>query len=843
MDKNVILNIDDNQVSVPSGTLVVDAAKQIGNDIPVFCYHPKLDPVGMCRMCLVEVGTPLRDNDSGEVVLDKNSKPTINWMPNLQTACTMVVSEGMCVRTVTDQVSRARKDVVEFLLTSHPLDCPVCDKGGECPLQNLTMRHGSSESRFLLEEKMNIAKHVPLGDLIYLDRERCIQCARCTRFQEELVGDAVIGFEQRGRALQIVTYSDPGFDSHFSGNTTDICPVGALTTADFRFGARPWELTNTPSLCTNCAVGCNIHISTRRSGVDGEWQIKRIMPRQNEQVNEIWICDKARFGHHYVSSKDRLDHPLIRKHGELVETTWEHALTVVANNVKQAKGSIVGLAGERLTNEDLFSFSSLVEGSGGRLFQWPGLLGGGDIVNQVGVGTNTDLAKLSEDTAVLVIASDLAEEAPMWWFKIRQSATKLGASINKSKASVIVANARPTKADDMAKATIRYRYGDEVRTVLALTHYITNGKQGLIEDIAANDNTDLVDAANIIAQAKNLIVFYGGEGLQYESSNALAQACANMLIAKGSIGKKNNGLIPVWPNCNTQGAWDMGVKPSGVGTEEFLSKSDLIFIAGADPVDDGENLPKDVFVVVNELFQTETAMNADVVLPVQSFAEREGSYTSGDRRVQRFYPALPCTKNVLPDWEIFQKIGNLLGICEVDIGPSVIMDKISEKILSYQDINYKSLSEFTKQWPDIGGQDSYYGGTGFENTVGIGVQTKTLAELGDDIEFSTVNPLGWTSGDLLGVPITLSYDRGSLFYRSEIMHSRVPEPYVKLSKVDAGRLDIVDGDQVSVVVGSIESSCIVNVSDNIPSGFVLIPRSMGIIMNKHIVPINIKKCD
>ncbi|MDP7544250.1 MAG: 2Fe-2S iron-sulfur cluster-binding protein, partial [Anaerolineales bacterium] len=201
MADSITLKIDGHSVTVPAGTLIVEAAKRADNDIPVFCYHPKLEPVGMCRMCLVEVGTPLRDRESGELQLDEHGEAKINWMPKLQTACTVPVSAGMQVRSASEKVTRARKDVVEFLLTSHPLDCPVCDKGGECPLQNLTMRHGPGKSRYLFDEKMQLQKRVPLGDLIFLDRERCIQCARCTRFQDELVGEPVIGFDQRGRAL------------------------------------------------------------------------------------------------------------------------------------------------------------------------------------------------------------------------------------------------------------------------------------------------------------------------------------------------------------------------------------------------------------------------------------------------------------------------------------------------------------------------------------------------------------------------------------------------------------------------------------------------------------------
>jgi NADH-quinone oxidoreductase subunit G len=323
----VHLSIDGVPVEVPAGTLLVDAAKQAGLDIPVFCYHPKLKPVGMCRMCLVEIGRPARDRATGAPTLDGQGQPVIQFGPNLETACTTPVGEGWAVRFISPKALEGRRWILEHLLTSHPLDCPVCDKGGECPLQNLTMAHGPGESRFLFDEKQHLAKHVPLGGLIWLDRERCIQCARCTRFQAEIADDPVIGLSQRGRRLEIVTYSDPGFDSYFSGNTTDICPVGALTTEDFRFGARPWELNAAASICPHCPVGCNLTLNTRREALSGgDLVVKRVMPRQNEAVNEIWICDKGRFAHHYARSPQRLGQPLVREGGELRPASWEQAL-------------------------------------------------------------------------------------------------------------------------------------------------------------------------------------------------------------------------------------------------------------------------------------------------------------------------------------------------------------------------------------------------------------------------------------------------------------------------------------------------------------------------------------
>jgi NADH-quinone oxidoreductase subunit G len=388
MSELVTLTIDGVDVSVPKGTVVADAAKRIGNDIPVFCYHPKMKPVGMCRMCLVEVGLPVRDRQTGELQTGEDGKPQIRFFPTLQTGCTVAVSEGMVVRTTTDVVSDARDDIIEFLLTSHPLDCPVCDKGGECPLQNLTLRYGPGATRFAYEDKLKQAKHVPLGDLIFLDRERCILCARCTRFQDEIVGDPVIAFHNRGRYLEIVTMSEPGFDSYWSGNTTDICPVGALTTADFRFGARPWEMTPVASLCSHCPVGCNTTMSTRQEAKSGgRTVVKRIMPRQNEQVNEIWICDKGRFVHHFAASDQRLTKPLVRQNGKLMETSWEEALDLVAGRLQVAKEAVAGLANDRLSNEDLFMFQKLFRSGLGsnNLDLVNNRLAGGDVVAKVGI--------------------------------------------------------------------------------------------------------------------------------------------------------------------------------------------------------------------------------------------------------------------------------------------------------------------------------------------------------------------------------------------------------------------------------------------------------------------------
>jgi NADH-quinone oxidoreductase subunit G len=322
-------------------------------------------------------------------------------------------------------VKAAQKDVLEFLLTSHPLDCPICDKGGECPLQNLTLNYGPGVSRFDYSKKQHLDKAFPLGELITLDKERCIQCARCIRFQDEIADDHVIGFYERGRRLEIATLGEPGFYSKFSGNTTDICPVGALTTVDFRFRARPWEMANVPSTCPHCPVGCNLTLGTRRSNQrGGEWSILRVMPRQNEEVNEIWICDKGRFGHHYARSRDRITMPLIRKDGQMYVATWEDALDLIAQKMRAAS-SVGALVGDRLANEDVYLIRKLLsEGLNSTRINARPHIAAHDIATRYGAGAGSDFGKMGKGSAIVVIAGDVEEEAPVWFLRIRDAARR-----------------------------------------------------------------------------------------------------------------------------------------------------------------------------------------------------------------------------------------------------------------------------------------------------------------------------------------------------------------------------------------------------------------------------------
>jgi NADH-quinone oxidoreductase subunit G len=824
MGQLINLEIDGKEVQVPAGTLVVDAAKKIGVDIPVFCYHPKMEPVGMCRMCLVEIGRPQMNRETGKFERSEDGSYVIQFGPKLETGCTVVVSEGMVVRGMTDEVSRARKDIIEFLLTSHPLDCPVCDKGGECPLQNLTMGFGSGESRYLYDEKKHFQKHYPLGELIYLDRERCIQCGRCVRFQDEIVDDAVIGFEERGRSLKIVTYSDPGFDSYFSGNTTDICPVGALTTSDFRFGARPWEMNAAASICTHCPVGCNLTLNVRREHkTGGDFVVKRVMPRQNESVNEIWICDKGRFAHHYASSADRLTQPLVRVDGELKPAEWEQALDLVARRFKEAGSDLVTIASGRLSNEDLFNLHSLSEHLGGSKALYSEM-DGGDLVAKVGVGQGTNFSDLGSDSTIFIIASDLEEEAPLYWLRVKQAAER--------GARLIVANPRYTKTERAATRTLRYPYGGETALVLAMINSLSTKRVDFSGELREFERSEQVQAAaKAFAEAENAIILYGSEGTGLKSSRTLAQACANLLLVTNHTGKTNNGLIAVWPRANTMGAWDMGFRPVDDLADEVRSKQAL-YIVAADPAGDDpkavEYLQSAGFVVVQELYLTETAELADVVLPAQAFIEREGTFTNGERRVQRFYPAVPSRPQARPDFTITAQIAHLVGP-ELEGGyPFRVMEDIAAQVPDYADVSYENISSVVEQWPIIGREDVYYGGTTYDNGQGLGYQLPPGSQKGESVSLEAVQPAEFEESELTAVPVTILYDRGQTVIPAQLLHQRIPEAYVTIHPETPAAAGITEGAQVKLEISGFETEVMAHLDETIPLGVVLVPRSMGI---------------
>lgn len=806
MPNSVKITIDDQEYVVPAGWNLVDAAKfYAGNDIPVFCYHPKMQPVGMCRMCLVKMGNIEKDRATGEVVLDDQGKPKVRWMPKLQTACTTTVTDGLVVVTNTAEVSEARQNVVEFILTSHPLDCPICDKGGECPLQNLTMAHGPGTSRMVFEDKLKLDKHVPLGDLIYLDEERCIQCGRCVRYQDEVVGDPVLAFHERGRTLQIIAVGDPAFDTYFSGNTTDICPVGALTSADFRFGARPWELTNIPSIDPWDAAGSNITLCVRlEREFGGKAAIKRVMARQNESVNEIWISDKARFGHHFTRATDRLQEPLLTKGESQSRASWQDALSTAAEKIRAAGGDVAAIAGPQMSNEDLWALKQLLAGVGSdRLGSWPPTHAGADLVAQVGIGFGTNLGDLGKGDAVLVIASDLEEEVPIWRHRIKVAHDK--------GAYLVVANARPTRMDAFADECMHYGVSEAADFLKELEPTETGKK---------------------LAGATNLVIIAGAEGLTLEGSRALMQTAANFLIASGHVGKPNNGLLATLPGANGMGQHYMGFTPEAA-QNIMQQPPKVLIIAQADVLADdpyaADWLAKVEAIISLSLFLDGAASRSAVVLPIQSFAERDGTFTNGERRVQRFYTAQGPIGTALPAWQAIQRIGEHLGQAKAKASAAAVMLDITQTVPGWDGCRYSALANVPKQFPDVGGVDLYYGGTAYKNNGGIGVQIPSAADKGA-VEKRAVQPVAKIKGGMIALPVTRLYNRERAFQASAaaILQPRVPQSFVEINGSDAKKLGIKNGDSIYVKIpGASSLQARAHVNGLAPVGTVVVPRNLG----------------
>ena len=399
----VKVTIDDKQIAVPAGTLVVDAAKAAGIDIPIFCSHPKLDPLGACRMCLVEFVGP------------RGSR--------LDTSCTVRVSEGMVVRTDTEQVKAVREANLAFILLNHPLDCPICDKGGECPLQDQTMEYGPGFSKFI-EPKRRKQKHYPISDLIMLDQERCILCWRCIRYLEEWEDKPQLGLFERGGETLVDVFPGQPVDAKTSGSIIDICPVGALTNRVARFRYRPWELRRTPSVCTLCPVGCNLRLDERAH------ELRRIVARENLAVNDEWICDKGRFLHQYVDHPERLTQPLVREDGKLRPASWDEALHRVVEGLEIAIAAgghqaVGGVAAARVSNEGAYLFQKFFRVLlGANNVDFPD----GASVHALPAGLPA-VAAIGKSDVIVLVGYDPSEATPIIDLRIKRALLRSGATV------------------------------------------------------------------------------------------------------------------------------------------------------------------------------------------------------------------------------------------------------------------------------------------------------------------------------------------------------------------------------------------------------------------------------
>ena len=654
----VNVTIDDIKVQVPAGTLVIDAAKAAGIDIPIFCSHPKLDPLGACRMCLVEFPGP------------RGSR--------LDTACTVRVNEGLVVRTDTEAVRQAREAVLGFILINHPLDCPICDKGGECPLQDNTMEYGPGASKFV-EAKRRKQKHYPISDLIMLDQERCILCWRCIRYLEEWEDKPQIGLFERGGETVIDVFPGQPVDAKTSGSIIDICPVGALTNRVARFKYRPWELRKTPSICTHCPVGCNLRLDERVH------TLRRIVARENMAVNDEWICDKGRFLHQHVDHPDRLKTPMIRENGELRPATWDEALATIVERLEAlAEGSAPfgGIAGGRVSNETAYLFQKFFRaftGSNNVDFSE------GSAVRAQPAGLSA-IANIGRSDVIVLVDFDPSEAAPLLDLHIKRAIRRKGAKL-------IIINPRQIELTRYATgdkgAYIPVRAGESAAALNDIAAEIQRKKEEekrKIEDPRRKRETP--QPANLqpstLLAAKAPLFIYGPEAARGQTGRQAVAALGNLAAQLGRgeiayIGHEPNGQglrdmgltsdslpgqLPVAdPAVRERLGKLWGVQPPaepGLGYTKMLEGGvKALYIIEADPGASpriAAALSQLEFLVVQDLFLTETAQLAHVVLPTTSWAETDGTYTNLERRVQRAPAGIDPVDGALPGWAILTRL-------------------------------------------------------------------------------------------------------------------------------------------------------------------------------------------
>ncbi|MEY2570446.1 MAG: NADH-quinone oxidoreductase subunit [Acidimicrobiaceae bacterium] len=636
MSDPVRITVNGREIEAEKGQLVIDAAEKHGTYIPRFCYHPRMKSVGMCRMCIVDI-------DTGRG-------------PALQPACMIECTDGMVVDTESETTKKAQDGVLEFLLINHPLDCPVCDKGGECPLQDNAYAYGPGESRFV-EEKRHYPKPIPISEVVFLDRERCILCDRCTRFADEVAGDPLISFIGRGSQTEVNTFPDHPFASYFSGNVVQICPVGALTAKPFRFKARPWDLEKVESTCTACSVGCRVTIEASRNHVLREQGV------DIDPVNWGWLCDKGRFGFEAIESEDRLHEPMIKKGTELIGASWAEALGVAGDAIKKAaSGAVAVLGGARLTNEAAYAWAKLAKG----------VIGTDHVDAQLGDGLPADVvvslpaATIDEVCApggtVVVLSGDIKEELPVLFLRLRDAVVN-------HKVKVIELSAADTGLTPLAAASIRFAPGEAHDAMQGLlSGPLLDGDTPLTAIVGrpsiAESPASVVEAAAALLDAKPSVKFLVG------LRRANVRGAIDMGLAPGLLpGRVTLDAAREWFGARWPRLPDApGLDALGILQAAADGKIDVLVLLGADPIADfpDRELAKRALsaartVIAVDTFLTESSRQADVVLAAAGHAETGGSTTNLEGRISIVDQKVTPPGTARADWMIAAELAFRIG--------------------------------------------------------------------------------------------------------------------------------------------------------------------------------------
>jgi NADH-quinone oxidoreductase chain G len=678
------------------------------------------------------------------------------------------VADGMVVRTNGEKIQSQRAGTLEFILLNHPLDCPVCDKGGECELQDRTFEYSTGLSR-MTEPKVHVEDY-DLGPLIVRNQDRCIICKRCIKVMEEIVGDPVLEFGQRGVTTEINTIEHEEFKAGFSGNTIRVCPVGALMSKPFRFKARPWELIKTPSVCGMCSVGCNVRADVREN------KLLRVVGLENPQVNDGWLCDRGQFGYDYVESPNRVKSPMIRRaNGQLEQASWEEAISTVVERLKTVdRESFGAIAGDRSSNEDLYALRKFTRET----------IGSSNLDHRNG-SNRTDfstfrpspgaIVDLPKSDVVLIVGSDLTAEAPVLDLILKRT-------LLPKKMKLIVANPRATALDKFATQVICYLPGEEVALLSALGGRSSAGHGVSDGEISA--------AAQLISGAQAVSILFGQDIADGPNGDAVLAGLKRL------AGANSNVCLEVVRGANIWGARNLGILPDGkgLGTGEMLQgaadgKITALFIMGANPLAEYpdaakakkaiDNVP---FLIVADLFLTETAAQADVVFPAVAFAERNCTLTNVEGRVQRTVRALDPAGASKQEWAVLGMIAEDLGK-PLELGSA---DTLARTIRT-------ELADVKLASP-----------------AGAGAPTGAAPAPDSSYPFRLFT--GW-----------LMFDRSTMQGQSRVIPGLAPDPFVEINPADAARLLIQNGDHVTVATAKGKLDLRAHVTEGVAAGSAFVP--------------------
>ncbi|THK39467.1 NADH-quinone oxidoreductase subunit NuoG [Ensifer sp. MPMI2T] len=815
----VSITIDGQTLEVEAGSTVLSAAERLGIDIPTFCYWKRLPALASCRMCLVE----------------------IEGLRRLQPSCATVVTDGMVVRTNTPLIEETRSSMLDMLLANHPLDCPICDKGGECELQDMVMAYGPRKSEFRDPKRVFHSKDIRLSPVVIMNVNRCIQCQRCVRMCEEVVGAVALGTVEKGMDTAVTGFEGSLASCDQCGNCIEVCPVGALMSFPYRYKARPWDLNETDTICPHCGTGCQLTVGARK----GEFM--RVRSDWEHGVNRETLCVRGRFGLDFIEGRDRIKRPMIRRDGALTAVSWEEAGDYLRRRLSAVESKAAGgLASARLPNEVLYQFQKLmrtvfrtnnIDCSSRWSTPYDAL---GPLV--AGFHSRAPLEEVLGRDCVLVIGGNVTEENPVTEYLLRDAARQ-------RQTGLLMLSARPSRLDADARAVVRVPPGGEAASLATVVAaLVAAGGHALPDDVSANIGATIVSPAvsgaqkrlaSALEESRSVAVLVSIDLLRSPEARATLQQINNLLKVLHLLGK-SPAMQFLFDRANQMGAWDMGVLPAalpglsavpddaaratlerawgaelpsepGAGLDAMLElcvdgRMGALYVAGTDPLiayPDRDFVTRALsaadLLIVQDTFLTETAGLAEVVLPAAGFGEEAGTFTNNEGRLQTVRKFREPVFEARDNLAIFDFVAALR---KERLQPSTqgeIFDEIARLVPAYQGLTEDGLGAdgaFTKAAP-----------------------TPAAAT------FFPAPPAPKATGRLVLVTGNCLFHNGYLSERSEILNTVADDPYVEMSAEDAAELALSDQDQVVVRSAQGELTAKLKLNRRFPSGLVFVPEN------------------